>query len=377
MGATWHSASGRVSVSRARGVGRGLGRSPAFRRALAVKQARCRRLRWRRHPPPRRVRLGSSPSRIAVARASWRSRLVVRRDVGFGPGRARRRARAPRESGAGSRTTHAVPVPLSPDDALASVRAATVVVAPHAAKTQLPFLRSSRRGSGVVVSLDGAGGDLRVLTAAHVACLAGPDNRVDVRASDAANAPTRVGSVVAVHPRLDLALTVALDGPSARAFRISRRRGNEARARRRGKKKTSSRRRSRRSRRRCLPSARASPRSGTLWAGPPRSGPRCGAGTTPPPACGASSSRRRGGVARRRRRFSGTDRDDETEKARVAAFALHTASVASGCSGGPLVSERGEVIGVHSFGDAFYGGARDVAVATPRALVQRLGAFGT
>jgi hypothetical protein len=42
-----------------------------------------------------------------------------------------------------------------------------------------------------------------------------------------------------------------------------------------------------------------------------------------------------------------------------------------------LVSERGEVIGVHSFGDAFYGGARDVAVATPRALVQRLGAFGT
>jgi hypothetical protein len=77
-------------------------------------------------------------------------------------------------------------------------------------------------------------------------------------------------------------------------------------------------------------------------------------------------------------RFSGTDRDDETdEKTRVAAFALHTASVASGCSGGPLVSERGEVIGVHSFGDAFYGGARDVAVATPRDLVQRLGAFGT
>ena len=96
-----------------------------------------------------------------------------------------------------------------PDDALASARAATVVVAPHA-KTRLPFLRSSRRGSGVVVSLDGAGGDLRVLTAAHVASLAGPDNRLDIRASDSTDAPTRVGSVVAVHPRLDLAL-IALD----------------------------------------------------------------------------------------------------------------------------------------------------------------------
>jgi hypothetical protein len=62
---------------------------------------------------------------------------------------------------------------------------------------------------------------------------------------------------------------------------------------------------------------------------------------------------------------------------RVAAFALHTASVASGCSGGPLVSERGEVIGVHSFGDAFYGGARDVAVATPRRVVESLGGYGS
>jgi S1-C subfamily serine protease len=266
---------------------------------------------------------------------------------------------------------------LSPDDALASVRAATVVVAPHAAKTQLPFLRSSRRGSGVVVSLDGAGGDLRVLTAAHVACLAGPDNRVDVCASDAANAPTRVGSVVAVHPRLDLAL-IALDDVAPSVSDIATLRKRDAPDD--GKEKD------------VFPSTFA-----PLAAAPPPVGARVAALGY---AMGWSSAFR---TAMRRRddaaagvwgellathaecfrdeddeRFSGTDRDDETdEKMRVAAFALHTASVASGCSGGPLVSERGEVIGVHSFGDAFYGGARDVAVATPRDLVQRLGAFGT
>ena len=260
-----------------------------------------------------------------------------------------------------------------PDDALASARAATVVVAPHA-KTRLPFLRSSRRGSGVVVSLDGAGGDLRVLTAAHVASLAGPDNRLDIRASDSTDAPTRVGSVVAVHPRLDLAL-IALDDVRPRDVTNTKRvfadaRGNEDAS---------------------FPSTFA-----PLAAAPPPVGARVAALGY---AMGWSSAFR---TAMRRRddaaagvwgellathaetsrdeddeRFSGTDRDDETEKTRVAAFALHTASVASGCSGGPLVSERGEVIGVHSFGDAFYGGARDVAVATPRALVQKRGAFGT
>jgi S1-C subfamily serine protease len=218
----------------------------------------------------------------------------------------------------------------------------------------------------VVVSLDGAGGDLRVLTAAHVACLAGPNNRVDVRASASfADARTRVGSVVAVHPRLDLALIKLDDLPDA-----------------------------------LDPSETDEPFPSTfapLAAAPPPVGARVAALGY---AMGWSSAFR---TAMRRRddaaagvwgellathaecfrdeddeRFSGTDRDDETdEKTRVAAFALHTASVASGCSGGPLVSERGEVIGVHSFGDAFYGGARDVAVATPRDLVQRLGAFGT
>ena len=232
----------------------------------------------------------------------------------------------------------------------------------------------------MVVSLDGAGGDLRVLTAAHVACLAGPDNRVDVRASDAANAPTRVGSVVAVHPRLDLAL-IALDDvrPSVSASGSASVAARGAFVARGADQKEDA----------SFPSTFA-----PLAAAPPPVGARVAALGY---AMGWSSAfrtamRRRDDAAagvwgellathaetsRDEERFSGTDRDDETEKTRVAAFALHTASVASGCSGGPLVSERGEVIGVHSFGDAFYGGARDVAVATPRALVQRLGAFGT
>ena len=169
----------------------------------------------------------------------------------------------------------------------------------------------------MVVSLDGAGGDLRVLTAAHVACLAGPDNRVDVRASDAANAPTRVGSVVAVHPRLDLAL-IALDdvAPSVSNIATSWKRD----APEDGKEKD------------VFPSTFA-----PLAAAPPPVGARVAALGY---AMGWSSAFR---TAMRRRddaaagvwgellathaetsrdeddeRFSGTDRDDETEKTRVA-----------------------------------------------------------
>ena len=266
-------------------------------------------------------------------------------------------------------------MPLSPDDALASVRAATVVVAPHAAKTQLPFLRSSRRGSGVVVSLDGAGGDLRVLTAAHVACLAGPDNRVDVRASDAANAPTRVGSVVAVHPRLDLAL-IALDDVAPSVSNIATSWKQNQNAPEDGKEKET------------FPSTFA-----PLAAAPPPVGARVAALGY---AMGWSSAfrtamRRRAGdsaagvwghlLATHEEAFFdfGEDEHDEEDSGapKNAEFVMHTASVASGCSGGPLVSEAGEVIGVHSFGDAFYGGARDVAVATPRRVVESLGGYGS
>jgi len=39
----------------------------------------------------------------------------------------------------------------------------------------------------------------------------------------------------------------------------------------------------------------------------------------------------------------------------------HTSTVSSGCSGGPLLDDDGYVLGVHSFGDKFYGGEADVA----------------
>ena len=50
---------------------------------------------------------------------------------------------------------------------------------------------------------------------------------------------------------------------------------------------------------------------------------------------------------------------------------LHTSTVASGESGGPLVNGKMEVCGVHSFGDAFQGGERDVAVAVSNAAIVR------
>ena len=48
---------------------------------------------------------------------------------------------------------------------------------------------------------------------------------------------------------------------------------------------------------------------------------------------------------------------------------LHDARVLAGMSGGALVDARARrVLGVHSFGDAFYGGSRDVAVVAERAF---------
>ena len=49
---------------------------------------------------------------------------------------------------------------------------------------------------------------------------------------------------------------------------------------------------------------------------------------------------------------------------------LHTSAVASGESGGPLVNAAMEVCGVHSFGDHFTGGERDVAVAVSAATLR-------
>jgi hypothetical protein len=55
---------------------------------------------------------------------------------------------------------------------------------------------------------------------------------------------------------------------------------------------------------------------------------------------------------------------------------LHTSVVANGESGGALINARGELVGVHSFGDAFFGGGRDVAVRVTRDVVAECGAGG-
>ena len=60
------------------------------------------------------------------------------------------------------------------------------------------------------------------------------------------------------------------------------------------------------------------------------------------------------------------DSDSDTE---TVTHVLHTSTVASGESGGPLVNGKMEVCGVHSFGDAFQGGERDVAVAVSNSIV--------
>ena len=222
--------------------------------------------------------------------------------------------------------------------AIASARASTVIVAPDV-RSRLPFMSSSRHGSGVVVSLsDDADppdpSHLRVVTAAHVACLAGPRNSLRVRFPGVPDAPDRRARVIAVHPTLDLALL---------AFADDR---DDARAR---------------------PSP---PSSSPAWTSLADAVPDVG---EPVAALGHPM-----GWSGAVRSIAGRGIDDVgsgrwgTLLARHPAdvgsstHALHDSPVASGESGGPLLDARGRVFGVHSFGDAFYGGERDVAVVVTR-----------
>ena len=255
-----------------------------------------------------------------------------------------------------------------------NARAATVVVAPHVT-SKIPFLASSRRGSGVVVSLDGKGGELRVLTCAHVACLAGQHNMVDVRASPEFGARTRTGYVVAVHPSVDLAL-IALDEEEAVSGEGTVSFGNATEKNTETQKEK-------------FPSAYA------RLAGPGFPLPPGTRVTALGYAMGWSSlvsslvRSLGGGKGKKEKRFATETRGEtlatyeatnaylsKNENEKITAFILHTAAVASGASGGPLVSENGHVVGVHSFGDAFFGGSKDVAVATPVGVVQALGRLG-
>ena len=231
--------------------------------------------------------------------------------------------------------------------AIAAARASTVIVAPDV-RSRLPFMSSSRHGSGVVVSLtDDADppdpSHLRVVTAAHVACLAGPRNSLRIRFPGVPDAPDRRARVIALHPTLDLALLAfADDRDDAHAHPSSP-----------------------------SPSPSPSPAWTPMADAVPDVGEPVAALGHPMGWSGAIKS-----ITGR-----GND-DDDADSGRwgtllarhptdggSSTHALHDSPVASGESGGPLLDARGCVFGVHSFGDAFYGGERDVAVVVTRERV--------
>ena len=232
---------------------------------------------------------------------------------------------------------------------------ATVTLAPDI-KSNIPFLGSSRRGSGVVVSLDGTGSSQSriILTAAHVACLAGSRNAIRVRRPGATDdGDGAVAKVVGVHPRLDLAVLAfaaldrAEDGSNYSAIQSDERAW--------------------------LPMATSPVRDGDVvaalgypmgWSGAIKN---------------ISSIARRGQTRADTwgevlATYAPTNDDsysDSDSDSDAVTHVLHTSTVASGESGGPLVNGKMEVCGVHSFGDAFQGGERDVAVAVSNAAIVR------
>ena len=231
---------------------------------------------------------------------------------------------------------------------------ATVTLAPDI-KSNIPFLGSSRRGSGVVVSLDGTGSSQSriILTAAHVACLAGSRNAIRVRRPGATDdGDGAVAKVVGVHPRLDLAVLAfaaldrAEDGSNYSAIQSDERAW--------------------------LPMATSPVRDGDVVA------------ALGYPMGWSGAIKNIANIARRGQTRAGTwgevlatyapmsDDSDPESDADAITHVLHTSTVASGESGGPLVNGKMEVCGVHSFGDAFQGGERDVAVAVSSSMIVRL-----
>ena len=231
---------------------------------------------------------------------------------------------------------------------------ATVTLAPDI-KSNIPFLGSSRRGSGVVVSLDGTGSSQSriILTAAHVACLAGSRNAIRVRRPGATDGDSdgAVAKVVGVHPRLDLAVLAFAaggdegeDGSNYSAIQSDERAW--------------------------LPMATSPVRDGDVVA------------ALGYPMGWSGAIKNISNIARRGQTRAGTwgevlatyapTNDDSDSDSDAVTHVLHTSTVASGESGGPLVNGKMEVCGVHSFGDAFQGGERDVAVAVSSSMIVRL-----
>ena len=230
---------------------------------------------------------------------------------------------------------------------------ATVTLAPDI-KSNIPFLGSSRRGSGVVVSLDGTGSSQSriILTAAHVACLAGSRNAIRVRRPGATDdGDGAVAKVVGVHPRLDLA--VLAFAPVDRAEDKSNYSAIQS------------------DERAWLPMATSPVRDGDVVA------------ALGYPMGWSGAIKNIASIARRGQTRAGTwgevlatyapttDGSDSDSDSVAVTHVLHTSTVASGESGGPLVNGKMEICGVHSFGDAFQGGERDVAVAVSNAAIVR------
>ena len=184
---------------------------------------------------------------------------------------------------------------------------------------------SSRRGSGTIVVRDGR---VVVATAAHVASMAGKRNQLTLTmrtdGSTSTSTATATARVVGVHAALDLAVCEIVECSSTTGEAFERAAVEVARGRPTEGEEVD---------------ALDEPQG---YAGLASAIARLGRGSS------ASSSRGRVvGVTK-----SGT-------------HVMHSgAVVTAGMSGGPLLSvATGRVLGVHSFGDAFYGGERDVAVS--------------
>lgn len=198
-------------------------------------------------------------------------------------------------------------------------------------KTPLILSRflSSRNGSGVLLNTSNTGkyaaeintftrDDIFVLTAAHVASMAGlrRDGLECVFPSGSVQA-----EIFSVHERLDLALLRVVSSPSSvsSVSSLLSSRGLELPQKRNEKMKETQ-----RVRAFGYPMAYANP-------------------------------------------FFSLVGDSEQSNGEIIGYSedcthiAHTSTVSSGCSGGPLLDDDGYVLGVHSFGDKFYGGEADVA----------------